>query len=83
MRGWKTRNWLRRFGHIERMEKELVKVYLSSSVKGPNRKGCPLRRWKDRVKEYVSEKGARGDRSEWAKRKHMDRRWSCLNPLLS
>ncbi len=29
-------------------------MYLSS-VEGPNRRGRPLGRWEDRVKEYVSE----------------------------
>ncbi len=46
------RNTLRRFGHIEKMVEEIVKVYLSS-VEGTNRRGRPLGRWKDRVKEYV------------------------------
>ncbi len=40
--------------------KELVKVYLSS-VEGPNRRGRPLGRWKDRVKEYVSGRGVMGN----------------------
>ncbi len=34
---------------------EFVKVYLSS-VEGPNRRGRPLGRWEDRVKEHVSER---------------------------
>ncbi len=51
---------MRCFGHTERMDnKEFVKVYLSS-VEGPNRKGRPLGRWEDGVKEYVSERGVRG-----------------------
>ncbi len=46
---------------MERMEnKEFVKVYLSS-VEGPNRRRRPLGRWEDRVKEYVSERGVRGN----------------------
>ncbi len=32
-----------------------AKVYLSS-VEGPNRRGRPLGRWEDRVKEYLSER---------------------------
>ncbi len=55
------RSTLRCFGHIESMEnKEFVQVYLSS-VEGPNRKGRPLERWEDRVKEYVSERGVKGN----------------------
>ncbi len=51
------------------------KVYLSS-VEGPNRRGRPLGRWEDRVKEYVSERGVRGNGLEWARRECMDReRW--------
>ncbi len=34
-------------------------MYLSS-VEGPNRRGKPLGRWEDRVKEYVSEREVRG-----------------------
>ncbi len=41
-------------------EEFVKKVYLSS-VEGPNRKGRPLGRWEDRVKEYVSERGIRGN----------------------
>ncbi len=51
------------------------KVYLSS-VEGPNRRGRPLGRWEDRVKEYVSERVVRGNVLEWARRECMDReRW--------
>ncbi len=73
---WVKRKTLRWFGHIEGMGKEeSVKVYLSS-VEGTNRRGRPLGRWEDRVKEYVSEKGVRGNGLEWARRECMDReRW--------
>ncbi len=56
------RSTLRRFGHIERMgnEESVKEVYLSS-VEGTNRRGRPLLRWEDRVKEYVSERGVRGN----------------------
>ncbi len=82
---WVKRSTLRWFGHIERMgNEEFVKVYLGS-VEGTNRKGRPLGRWEDRVKEYVSERGVRGKRLEWARRECMDReRWRsvCLgHPL--
>ncbi len=54
---WVKRSILRWFGNIERLENEefVKKVYLSS-VEGPNRRGRPLGRWKDRVKEYVCER---------------------------
>ncbi len=53
---WVKRSILRWFGHIERMgNEEFVKVYLSS-VEGTNRRGRPLGRREDRVKEYVSER---------------------------
>ncbi len=32
-----------------------------SSVEGTNRRGRPLGRWKDKVKEYMSERGGRGN----------------------
>ncbi len=52
---WVKRSTLRWFGHIERMDNEdFVKKVYQSSVEGPNRKGRPLGRWKDKVKEYVS-----------------------------
>ncbi len=52
------RSTLRWFGHTERMEsEEFVKVY-QSSVEGPNRRGRPLGRWEDKVKEYMSERRA-------------------------
>ncbi len=51
------RSTLRWFGHIERLEnEEFVKEVYRSSVEGPNRRGRPLGRWEDRVKECVSER---------------------------
>ncbi len=38
------------------------------SVDGKNRRGSPLGSWEDRVKEYVSERGVRGNGLEWARR---------------
>ncbi len=57
---WKE--WVKRFGHVERMENEefVKKVYLSS-VEGSSRRGRPLGRWEGRVKEYLSERGVRGN----------------------
>ncbi len=71
---WVRRSTLRWFDHIERME--LVKKLYPSSDEGPNRRGRPLGRWKDRVKEYVSERKVRGNGLECARRECMDReRW--------
>ncbi len=51
---WVKRSTLRWFGHVDRMENEkFVNVYLSS-FEGPSRRGRPLVRWEDRLKEYVS-----------------------------
>ncbi len=74
---WVKRSTLRWFGHYERMGNEefVRKVYLSSA-EGTNRWERPLVRWEDRVKEYVSERGVRGNGLEWARRECMDReRW--------
>ncbi len=35
---------------------EFVKNVYVSEIEGPSRRGRPLGRWKDRVKEYISEK---------------------------
>ncbi len=77
---------LRWFGRIERMgNEEFVKKVDFNSVEGTNRRGRPLGRWEDRVKEYVSERGVRGNGLEWARRECMDReRWRsvcCGQPL--
>ncbi len=74
---WVKRSTLRWFGHIERMGNEEFdkKVYLSS-VEGTTRRGRLFERWEDRVKEYVSERGVRGNGLEWARREYVDReRW--------
>ncbi len=58
---------------------------LLSSVEGINRRGRPLGRWEDKVKEYMSERGVRGNRLERARRECMDReKWTsvcCGHPL--
>ncbi len=77
---------MRWFGHIEGMgNEELVKEVYLSRVEGTNRRGRLLGRWEDRVKEYVSERGVRGNGLEWARRECMDReRWRsvcCDHPL--
>ncbi len=72
--GWVKRGTLRWFGHIKRMENdEFVKKVCRSSVEGSNRRGRPLGRWEDRVKEYVSERGVMGNGVEWARRECMNR----------
>ncbi len=59
---WVKRSTLRWFGHIERIEnEEFVKKVYRSSVEGMNRRERPLGRREDRVKEYVSERGVRGN----------------------
>ncbi len=74
------RSTLRWFGHIERMEnEEFVKKVYQSSVEGPNRWERPLGRWEDKVKEFVGERGARGNGVEWVRRECMDRkRWRSI-----
>ncbi len=76
---WVKRSTLRWFGHIERMgNEEFVKVYLSS-VEGTNKRGRPLVRWEDRVREYVKETGVRGNALDWARRECMDgERWKTI-----
>lgn len=45
-----------------------------SNIEGPNKKGRPLGRGKDRKKEYTSERGTgRRGRLEEAKREHLAR----------
>ncbi len=63
--------------YVERVKnEEFVKMVYLGSVEGMNRRGRPLGRWEDRVKEYVSERGVRGKGLEWARRECMDReRW--------
>ncbi len=82
--GMDEKSTLRWFGHIDRMENEefVKKVYINSG-EGTNRRGRPLVRWKDRVKEYVNERGVRGRGLEWARRECIDReRWrSVATPL--
>ncbi len=74
---WVKRSTLRWFGHIERMgNEEFVKKMYLSSAEGTSRRGRLLGRWEDRVKEYASERGVRGNGLEWARRECMDRqRW--------
>ncbi len=74
---WVKRNTLRWFGHTERMgsEKFEKKVYVSKSA-GPNSRGRPPGRWRDRVKEYMCERGATREGRAESRRRCLDReRW--------
>ncbi len=82
---WVKRSTLRWFGNIEWMGNEefVKKVYLNS-VEGTNRRGKPLVRWENRVREYVNERGMRGNALDWARRECMDReRWKSISPYPS
>ncbi len=46
-------------------------TWLESNLKGRNRRKRPLGRWKDRVKEYMSERGVKENGLEWARREGM------------
>ena len=56
---WVKRSTLRWFGHIERMKSEefVKRMYMNKTV-GPNSRGRPLGRLKDRVTGYMCERGA-------------------------
>ncbi len=75
---WVKRNTLRWFGHIERMGCEgfVKKVYMIENV-GSNSRERPPGRWRDRVKEYMCERGAtRRGGLDQADRECVDReRW--------
>ncbi len=66
-----------------RREKFVKKVCVNENV-GPDSRGMPLGRWKDRVKEYMCERGAaRGRGQEQARWECLDRgSWSLLLWLL-
>ena len=55
-------NSLRWFGHIERMKnEEFVKKVYMSELEDANRRGTPLGRWKDGVKECLNKRGVGGE----------------------
>ncbi len=60
----------------ERSEKFVKNLYVSESM-GSNSRGRPLGRWRDRVKEYMCERGAtRGGGLDQARRECLNReRW--------
>ncbi len=75
---WVKRNTLRWFGHTERMGSEefVKKVHMSESL-GPNSRGRPLVRCRDRVKDHMCERGAtRRGGLDQGRRECLDReRW--------
>ncbi len=75
---WVKRNTRRWSSQIERLKTEefVRKVYLNETV-DVNRRGRPLGRWRDRVGEYIHERGAnRGGGLEQIKRECLDKeRW--------
>ncbi len=64
---------------------DFVKKMYLSSVQGTDRRGRPLVSWEDRVREYVNERGVRGNALDWARKECMNReRWRsifCSHPL--
>ncbi len=64
----RSRNTILIFSEIERVgNEEFVKRVYLSSAEGTNRRGRPLGRWKDRVKEYVSKRGGRKNGLDWTR----------------
>ncbi len=62
---WVKRNFLNWFGHIERMKsREFVNKEYVSEIVDPKYRGRPLRRWQDRVKEYMHQRDA-ARRGRW------------------
>ncbi len=82
------RQTLKWFGHMEQMEegKMTGRVYMSET-EGGNVRGRPPVKWRDRVQEYVRERGEGSLRNlEQARRECQDReRWRlfcCGHPLV-
>ncbi len=72
---WVKRNTLRWFRRTARMKEFVKKVYVSEIV-GTNIRGRPFGGWKDRVREYMCERGARRGRLDQGRRECLDReRW--------
>ncbi len=69
-------------GYIERMNsEEFVKKVYMGEMKGPSRRGRPLGRWKDRVKEYMSERGGLEQARSECVDKERWRLFCCGHPL--
>ncbi len=72
------RQTLKWFGHMERMEEGKMRVYMSE-IEGGNVRGRPTVKWRDRVHEYVRERGEGSLRNlEQAKRECLDREMEAL-----
>ncbi len=71
---------LKLFSHVERMGREEFVKVCDGEFEGPNRRGRPLGRWKDRMEEYLEERGMSGRGVlEEVRRKCWDReRWRLL-----
>ncbi len=58
------RQTLKWFGHVERMEEgKMTKRVYVSGIEGGNVRGRPPVKWRDRVQEYVRERGKRSLRN--------------------
>merc|ERR1719391_468942 len=58
---WVKRSALRWFGHVQRMEENvLARKTHASSVEGRGVRGRPPASWDNRVEEYLSERGLNG-----------------------
>ncbi len=77
------RQTLKWFGHMERMEESKMtnRVYVSE-IEGGNVRGRPPVKWRDRVQEYVRERGEGSLRNlEQARRECQEReRWKLFCP---
>jgi hypothetical protein len=67
-------NRLAWYGHVKRMdESHITKGVLSMNVDGHPSRGCPKKRWMDRVKDDMRIKGVSmvmmSDRREWKKKR--------------
>ncbi len=72
---WMKKKYNEVVGHTERINSsEFVKKVYVSEIEHPGRRGRPLGKWKDKIKEYMSERGAtRGEGLEQARRECLDR----------
>ncbi len=80
------RQTLKWFGHMERMEESKMtrRVYVNE-IEGGNVRGRPQVKWRDRVQEYVRERGGGSLRNlEQARRECQDRdgNFCCSHPLV-
>ncbi len=57
---WIKRKTLQWFGCVKRMGSGEFKTVYESELEGHNRTGRPIRRWKDKVEEYLGKIGING-----------------------